>query len=203
MHISDNEEKKIKREHVIAFLILSLIYKIAMEYAYVFYLNCNNKVWYPIDINPLKCIYGTIWVGILFAGIPHFRKKASTFLLDFFYIFQIIPIAVVYGVKNESTLYFTYVCGAVLICEIIIRIFQPISVGQIYMRINWWWIMGAGLLVFFIVYRLLKNGLPTLKALNIYNVYELRSSDIYQLNKYASYLQDTIIKVIIPILLSK
>ena len=48
-----------------------------------------------------------------------------------------------------------------------------------------------------------NNGFPTLIALDIYDVYELRSSSLFKISKYMKYILSNSVTVILPFLLSE
>lgn len=183
-----------------------LLFKTVLEYSYVFYLHDIASSAWPLHFNSLKYIYGFFWFTMLFFGIAHDRKLASSFFLQFLLAFQIIPITIIYALTDESTLYYSVVCFSVAFCEWMVFHMKTIRSDVRIVRIPQGRVIIGGLCLlvfFFLLYVYCKNGLPTMMALNIYNVYKLRSSGIYQIGKYAGYLQAVLTKVVIPILLTK
>lgn len=185
--------------------ILMLIFKFGMEYSYMVYLHKSPQI-YPLDVNPVKYIYGLVWLTVLFFFLNDGRKKVSAFMLQFFYALQMVPLTVIYSLQNESTIYYSVICFSVLLCELLVGNSKDICL-QINLEKKF---TKKSIITFFFlicflfilnVYR--TNGLPTLKALDLYAVYELRSSGLYRISKYGHYLQDMIIKVLIPILLTR
>lgn len=183
-----------------------LLFKTVLEFSYAVYLNDIAPSEWPLHFNPLKFIYGFFWFTMLFFGIAHNRKLASTFFLQFLLAFQIIPITVIYALTDESTLYYSVVCFSVAVCEWMVFHMKTIRSDTRIANIPQGRVMIGGLCLlvfFFLLYVYYKNGAPTLMALNIYDVYKLRSSGIYQIGKYAGYLQALLTTVVIPILLTR
>ncbi len=201
-------EKRIKISNgksLICLYALMLLFKAGLEYGYIYHLHILEPNIYPMNPNPLKWIYGCIWLTALFFLIQHGKQLASAFLLHFFIILQMVPITVIYELKDDNTLFYTVICTGVLLCELIVR-FGPawnlnFRNGKIIGRL----MIGSFivLLVLFLAQTYKRNGLPTLTALNLYDVYELRRSGTYQISKWGRYLQATVIKILIPILLVK
>lgn len=195
--------KKTEFKKFILMYFLMLLFAAGLIYGYVNHLSVVEGDIYPVKTNPVKLIYGWMWLTGLFCLIEHGKEKASAFLLHFFFTLQMIPITVIYALKDENTVFYTAICISVLICEIIVR-FLPVRVKESEHVLSYNKMIIAvfiGLLALFMIQTYRNNGLPTLTALNIYDVYELRRSGLYQIGKYGGYIQAALIKVIIPILL--
>lgn len=194
-------EKTIKRQVALQYILL-LLSKLAMEYAYIKVLTID-KVTYPLAVNVIKYIYGIICLSIIFFLIPHGEKRPSTFLMYFFIVLNIIPMTIIYALQDESTIYYTCICIGIMLCEVLVRKIKPIYIDIKIRYIDKIFVaLFIFLLVFFLLYVYRHNGLPSLIALNLYDVYELRSSGAYQLSKYMRYIQSLLTSVIIPILLA-
>ena len=183
-----------------------VLLKCALEFAYATYSSPTTPFVYPFRFNPLKYIYGFFWFTILFFMIRHDKKQASCFFLEMLIAFQILPITVIYEMKDESTAYYTVICLALVVCEWIVSHLKSIRCDFRLWHIPQAQLMkvclvSALVLFIFDVYR--SHGLPTTMALNIYDVYKLRSSGLYHLSKYAAYTQDILMKVFIPVLLTR
>ncbi len=195
--------KKTQFKKIFLMYFLMLLFGAGLIYGYVNHLSIMEEDIYLVKTNPIKLIYGWMWLTGLFFMIEHGKEKASAFLLHFFFVLQMIPITVIYALKDENTVFYTAICISVLICEMMVR-FMPVKMRDFQYVVSCNKCIIAvfiGLLVLFIVQTYRNNGLPTLTALNIYDVYELRRSGLYHISKYGGYLQTALIKVIIPILL--
>lgn len=184
---------------------LMLVFKAGMEYGYTVYLHNSPQI-YPLDINMAKYLYGLIWLTVLFIFKSNGEEKVSAFILHFFYVFQMVPITIIYSLQNENTLFYNTICFSVLICELVVNRTSDICLQfNLSKKADKKWIIAFFLIVcsLFLLNVYKRNGLPTLTALDLYAVYELRSSGLYQISKYGHYMQDIVVKVLIPILISR
>ena len=196
---------KKKENNRVLFLILWIVvilYKFAMEWGYVYILSADT-VTYPLDFDLFKYINGWIWSIILFGCINHKAHKPSSFMLMMLYILQVIPITCAYAFANESALYYNLLCSAICMVEIICGWLEN-NKRLKYYKINSCYFLTIFIVVTVIVLIMVykNNGLPTLTALNIYKVYELRASGVFQLSKYANYIFNWTIRVILPFMLA-
>lgn len=180
-----------------------MLYKLATDFAYCKILIQDTNT-YGYDLNVPKYILGIVWCIILFWGIRHEKRQASTFMLFLTYIMQIIPITTIYSCANEDSIYYNSICVAFLLCELLVGWINNkdftlnsslISSGMVKA-----FICGLVILVAYIVK---KNGAPSLIALDIYKVYELRGSGQFVINKYFNYLLTWMMAAIVPFLLAK
>ena len=170
------------------FLMIALVYKLALEMGFWYLLQNAYKDLnvYRFEFSIAKFIYGLLWIFILFALIKHNERKPSTFFLQFQYMIAIIPITVVFAFSDEKIIYYTVVCMAFAFAEILIIFFKDVKLPQI--NITSKVLIIVFLLITCIVYvdMIAENGLFTLEALDIYKVYEVRED--FELNKYVWYL---------------
>lgn len=195
--------RKFSRETAIL-IFLTWVYKIVLEAGFYWILTIYTT-FYQFEFSFIKYINGILWCSILLLFIRYDEKKASSFFVFFIYIFQIIPITVVYAMGKgwNNPVYYNCLCAGYWIFECLVfyakgkrmiqrnryvsKLIVPFSIPLI-------------LAVLFEIYR--KNGAPTLMALNVYNVYKLRSSGLFQIGKYFGYLVRIAATAVIPILLS-
>lgn len=179
-----------------------MIYKFSLEWGYKNIIYHNR--FFNYDFDTIKYIIGTIWVIILFFSIKHSIEKVSSFFLYFVYIFQIIPITVIYALGNKSNIYYNVLCSCFLVTGLIVGSkdidFPKVNSRQISNLLRFVFI-GIVVVLFLEIFR--NNGFPTLIALNIYDVYELRSSGWFKISKYMHYVLSVAITVILPFLLSQ
>ena len=197
-----NEKAGLTKEQgkkIILLFLVMLLYKFSVDLSYWLVLT-RDTVSYAADFSPLKYALGLIWCVILFFGISHTRSdRASTSLLYLVFLLQIVPITTIYSLGNENSEYYNILCIAFFLCEIIVGYTCDRTVLQrnVFISKTMCLCFGACSLLM-IVYIVLKNGAPSLTALNIYDVYELRSSGAFQLNKYLGYIFDWLMKVLLP-----
>lgn len=183
---------------------LMLMYKFTTELGYWMILT-KDTVSYTKDFNLQKYIIGFFWCSILYFGINKTRHQyISTFCLYLTYIMQIIPMTTIYALGNDHSVYYHSICLAFFLCELFVgyvgdskKVHRNWKISNL---IECTMICFTFLLILYIV---AKNGVPTLIALNIYDVYELRSSDQFQISKYMNYILSYSTKVFIPFILAK
>lgn len=197
--------EKLQKAHKTAWLFLGmLLFKLGME---VGYLYSNIKLFrtdYPLDFHPVKYAAGLLWCIVLFANIRHTERKASSFFLYFIFLFQIVPITTAYALGNKSSAYYNVLCLGFLLCELIVGytgerpLFRRNSFISRAMTL-----FLAAIAAVLVVYVILKNGAPHLSLLNIYTVYDYRTSGAFQAGKYMRYLLSWTAKVILPFGIAK
>lgn len=178
-----------ERQNKNIFLFLCFVtYKFALEYGFWFilkplYLTSNV---YNFDFNFAKYIIGMFWCLILFLFIQHNERRPSTFFLQLQYAIAIIPITVIYAFSDENSLYYTAVCIGFAVAEIIILFMHSIKMPEL--RWGSMFVIISFLAITIIVYgdMVLENGMFSLKALNIFNIYDIRAD--FKLNKYVGYM---------------
>lgn len=179
-------------------LLGMLLFKASLDVSYWVELS-KDTVTYSKDFSLAKYMIGLLWCFILFFGIRHTERKASSFLLYLMFLFQIVPITTIYSLGNDSSEYYNILCLSFLLCELIVG-----YVGERDLLIRNLFISRVMCLSFACLACLLlavvvvKNGLPSLIALDIYKVYELRRSGSFQLGKYMNYILTWTTKVFLP-----
>lgn len=179
------------------FLLSFFIYKIAIDFGYDNLLE--DSLQYPHSFNLWHYIWGWICCLILFFGIRHELKKASTFFLYLVFLTNIIPITTIYAYANENSLFYSLTCAAFLLCEYLVGWVQISNIPRFSARVGKITVVTCVAAIFLmlgILYR--NNGMPTLIALNIYDVYELRRSGWLQIGKFANYLFAICNQVFVP-----
>lgn len=196
--------KRINRK--IPLFIGMILFKAGCDLSYKMILVLDT-VTYNNAFSFVKYIIGVFWCIILFAGIPHERKdKISTFMLYLVFLMQIVPVTTIYSFGDGNTIYYNVLCASYLFCEIVViklKSNYSICIPHIYLIAKIMVITFVISLIALIIYIYLKNGFPTLVALNIYDVYTLRSSGIFQMNKYWNYVLQWQMQAIVPFLISK
>ena len=172
----------------IYFLLIALVYKLALEMGFWYLLQeaYKNTSTYRFEFSFYKFIYGLLWIMILFALIRHNERKPSTFFLQFQYMIAIIPITVIFAFSDEKIFYYTVVCLAFALAEVLVFVSKDVQLPQINIASKV--LVIAFCLITCVVYvdMIIENGMFSLEALNIYIVYEIRKE--FELNKYVWYL---------------
>ena len=179
-----------------------LLFRMFMDLAYWKTL-AGLDIYPEVEFRPIKYAISILWCVILFFGIRHTEKKASTFLLYVVYISQIIPISTIYGLCNENSLYYHLLCLAFLVCEVLVGWTRDSAVLKRNAYISKVMYFGFGIAIILVVFEVIqKNGMPSLTALNIFRVYELRGSGEFQISKYMNYLMRWSVSFLIPLFLA-
>ncbi|RGT72484.1 hypothetical protein DWX08_09215 [Ruminococcus sp. AF18-22] len=191
-----DSQKNIK--NTIYFMGIVFIYKLTLEIGFwdILQKSYAGLGVYKFEFNFVKYIIGILWCTILAILIDYNRKKPSTFFVQMLYIVAIIPMTVIFAFSNENTMYFNCVCIAFAICEMIVLFFKNIYLPEIDIMTK---ILILGFFfITFVVYidMIAENGMPSLAALNIYDVYQIRSN--FHLNKYVGYLFEWQYTIITP-----
>jgi len=193
---------KLQKTHTLVWLFLGmLVYKFSMDLGYLYLTRISN---YILCFNPLKYALGLVWCVVLFAFIRHTEHRASSFLLYFVFLFQIVPISTVYALGDHSTPYYMVLCLSFLLCELFVGYTgeRPLLRRTLPVSRTMTLCFGAAA-VLLVVYVVVKNGAPHLSLLNIYTVYEYRSSGVFQTSKYMHYMLDWTVTVFLPFAIAK
>lgn len=194
----DNVARSDNRKNTLYLFIVVLIYKLTLEIGFWYILQNAYKGLniYKFQFNLWKFLVGLFWIIILFFLINHEERKVSTFFLGLQYMTGIIPITVIFAFSDENVLYYSTICVAFAVAEIIVFISRKIVWPQIELSTH------IVLIVFYLITIIVylgivkENGMFSLDALNIYNVYEVRAG--FKLNKYIGYLFNWQYTIITP-----
>lgn len=194
-----------RRMKILTISIIML--KISLDYKYYTWLAPLQLNVYTRDFNLLKYLNGVAWLVIIFVAINHKRRSVSTFLITLVYIMQIIPITTIYALGNKEALCYNGICFSFYLTIFVVnhidfgvgnKLLEP---SLKYSRV----IEVAMIAICFMMFAYIvkKNGLPTLTALNIYKVYELRESGSFSIGTYPGYVLSWVTNVIIPFFVTK
>ncbi len=175
-----------------------LAFKLACDLGYL-WLSTQDRIGFPLTFSVLKYALGLLCCCGLFFLIRHSERKASTFFLYFLLLFQILPITTSYALADRSSEYYLVLILAFALCALVVGY----TGGQPLVRRNPLTAktVGVGLACIMLLIVLLvvrRYGVPSLAALNLFDVYELRGSGAFQLSKYENYLFTWSTAVILP-----
>ena len=193
--------KKDENRYAAVLLCCALIFKLALDFSFWKFLAGTGHAYrFTFHFDPLRYAVGLLWCVLLFWGIDHTQKKASTLLLSLVYLLQIVPITTIYSLEGGSHIYYHSLCLAFFLCELTVRCFPVVPRFQRNRVISNTMLACFAAVVFLLMLIIVwKNGAPSLMALNIYKVYELRSSGSFQISKYMNYLLTWTTKVLLPL----
>ncbi|PYG87165.1 oligosaccharide repeat unit polymerase [Ruminiclostridium sufflavum DSM 19573] len=182
-------------------LFLVIIYKIFLEFSY---LKLINPIWgymgFNLDINYIKLIETYILLIIIYIIVPKSDFKISNVFLQFLYLMMIIPTLSIYAMKNESRVFlYAFVIGF-LITILTVKYMPKIKLIRIKVSKKLFVLMLFLITIttYFLIIK--DNGMPTLGALNLFNVYKIRSEFVSSLS-IINYLLMWQAKIINPFLI--
>lgn len=190
-------------EKVVKLFVSLLLYMLSCFLGLWFVLCEAYPVAFPKNFSFFKLINSFFWVCILFFVIPHKKKKSSVFFLYLTFLIQIIPMATIYTVCGGRFSYFNFVCIGFFGCIILVKKVHvntkiiPINISKKTSLI----LLTSGV-IGLLASVFITNRLPSLSAINIYNVYEIRESGAFNIGKYSMYFLSMVITIIIPFLVA-
>lgn len=180
-------DEKDKKNTLCLFIIL-FAYKITLElgFWYLLQINYADLNVYQFDFNIVKYIIGMFWCILLFFLINHEARKPSTFFMQMQYVIAFIPITVIFAFSDENIIYYTVLCFAFAVAEMLIMSVKTIKLPQIEALTPI--LVICFYIITIIVYLdiIIENGMFTLDAINIYDIYSVRGE--FHLNKYVGYM---------------
>lgn len=175
-----NYKKLLFKKSNIRILISLLILKVLLDFVYCLFIS---KVYFYdnfiVEFINYKYILSMLWFVIICISLPKNDNKPSSIILFLHFIIMILPIFTIYAFKNESNVYFNLVCSAFCIECILVKKLPTIKIYKIKnVRYIFYTLIG---IITVLVYTsmIASNGIPTLDALNIYNVYKIRAEVNY------------------------
>lgn len=180
------------------------IYKIAIDLGYKIILVERYSI-YTEEFNFWKYMVGCLFCVMIFLTIKHERKKASTFFLYLIFLLQIIPITTIFAFKNEAWGYYCILLMCFWLCIFLVNYTAPIrKISSSFYFSKIMVGISIALVIFVLGAIILKNGAPSLIALDLFDVYELRGSGSFKLGGYLqSFLLPIVIGVILPVAVAK
>lgn len=188
-------------KNTIILFFFFMIYKLGLEYGYWYvlrpYFIQTNEYVFEFDL--VKYILSFAIILLLFFLIDHDDGKVSTFFIDMHYVLAIIPLTVIYAFGDKDTMYYISVCICYLFAIILLRVkfgLQFPNSGTLSTCIIFMFVIITIVVYFDMI---LENGIPSLKVLNIFEVYNYRAD--FKINKYIGYMYRWQIMVINPFMI--
>ena len=191
-----------KKNERILLIIVFVLCKASYDYGFIKLISFDVDTCHP-NFALLKYIVGWVFCLLLFFPIDFEQRKTSSFFLAMILVLQILPITTIYSFCEGDSFFYFELCLSFLLCEILVR-FIRFDDNALFRNVNSSNILRYGLLavaVAVFVYMVLLNGVPSFSALNIYDVYDLRSS-APSINKYFGYALQWTMYIIMPVALS-
>lgn len=186
-----------RRDLILLFLAM-LAFKLSLDVGYVWL--TEHSIWgFSLNFSPIKYAYGFLWCIVLFFSIRHNSRKASAFFLYLMFLLQMVPITTAYAFSDNSTVFYTVLCLSSLLCNWIVGYTSDKPRIDRTTWISKTLILGyAAMALLILAVIVAKYGLPSLKAMDLFGVYELRGSGAFDLGKFGNYLYRWTSSVILP-----
>ncbi|WP_339226794.1 hypothetical protein NSQ77_14730 [Oceanobacillus sp. FSL K6-2867] len=181
-------------------ITILLLIKASLEISYIFYVYPKYQyMGFYLDISVSKWVLSNFLLIFLFYTLRSTEKNFSSILLKILLIVMIIPTLSLYGLKGESTLFLLFFVFSFALTSLIVRL-PLISIWSININIRYIYMLLGFLILIVFVNLLVFNGLPSLTAINLFDVYDVRKSVNYGL-PLMGYLVPWLGKVINPFLI--
>lgn len=191
-----------KRSEKILIFIFYVFCKFLFDYGFVKLVAFDIGTYHPCFVFS-KYVIGWVFCLLLFFPINLENRKVSSFFLAMILVLQLLPITTIYAFCDGDSFFYYELCMSFLLCEIIVR-YAQFDDDSFIRNKNYSNLFVFGLFIIAAIsfaYMVSVNGVPSLTALNIYNVYSLRSSSP-AINKIVGYTIEWTMFVIMPIALS-
>ncbi len=170
----------LKKYNEILLLAGFLIYRIALDISYVTFVHPLFKyVRFTLNFSLFKYILSMIVLVGLFLILPKDRQKPSSLVQQVHFILLFIPMLSLYPMMNLSTGFFLLVSGAFALECLLLRKLPLLKIVRL--RQSGVILYGGLALVTVFVYvsMIRANGMPSLAALNLNAVYDIREKLSY------------------------
>lgn len=182
-------------------IIIALFYRFILDLSYIV-ISDDYPVEFPIRTNTIKMILSYLMI-IPLVRITCREKTILSYLFRVIVFFTIIPISSVYAMKDESSVFFLLTCLTYLATELIL-FKKNGNTDTIKLEIDPLKNSNLKLVRFFcffilaitIVFMYVQLGVPSLMALVLDEVYDLRQS--FQISTYTNYILYVSTQVCIP-----
>lgn len=186
------EQKKLRN------LAALVIYKMLLDYAYLALISeMFGYMGLEKDANPLKIFLSYVFLFGLWMITPAGNYRVFDVFLNLQLLLMLVPMLTIYGATNGSSIYLLMVLLCYFIqclCGMLYKEHACVTVSTASMNFNNILLLAAGAVVCICI---LIYGIPSLTALDITRVYEIRSE--YVLRFPLNYLVSWCAKIIIPL----
>ena len=189
------------------FVILGLTQKVVMDFSYILLSHIDTyKKEFNLNSNIFKIIFSYLAVFIV-CGIAKRIKGLNNFLIKIIVFFVIIPLATVFSLQNQNSLFFIAVIVTFVFVEILLAklpFFNTNSRQTSFCTFSKETTMASRIIsivlfsvtIIAILWMFALNGLPTTTALSLDNVYLVR--DNYISDKYLKYIVSIVTLIAVP-----
>lgn len=188
------------------FLIIILVFRITLDWSYHI-LNNLHSIEFSLSFNIYKYLF-SYFILIIISLATYKSKSIISFFIRILIFFTITPVTSVYGLRDESNIFFILTTLSFFLVELIVfKKYKHSNCSQTSDKTlsTEYFTSKKSILViilsvsiaiatFFMMY--LGNGTPNLTTLILTNVYEVREN--VNVSKYLSYLLFLTTQVLIP-----
>lgn len=170
---------KIKKRDFYNF-VFTIVYKVVLDFLYVIFVyKLFAYSGFVLDFNYNKYLLSILYLILTYILLPKDNMKPSSIFLQMHFIIMIMPMLTLYSHTNESGRFMLYNIVFFNMQCILLRLIPNIKVVRIKnsKRILKWIIIPLSMFVYISMIR--ANGIPSLRALNFLNVYDIRSNVKY------------------------
>lgn len=156
---------------------LLLLFKTLLEVAYVLFVNPNYEyAGFILNPNSIKFLESYIFLIFLYIFLPSGEHKISVIGTKLLFVITVVPMLSWYALADQPRAFLYASVVGFWITLLIIQIFPRIKVKKP-VGLTTPLLVSIGIVSFVVYTVLIKiNGLPTLKALDLTKVYEIRSA---------------------------
>ena len=176
--------------------MLTLLYKITLDLAYISLYQSHSYYGIILDINTYKIIESYFFIFVIFLLIGRIKYKPSVVIICTYILFSFIPISTYYSLANESRDFF-YMNVVMLFILLLVNKIPVVKIKKISLNISLN-VISVVLFVMLIVVLVIYNGYPSLTALDLARVYEVRGD--FNSTPIIERLQSLVTYIMVPIL---
>lgn len=155
---------------------LLLVFKALLEVVYVLFVNpVYEYSGFVLDVTGIKMLESYIFVVFLYFFLPPGEQRISAIGTKLLFVVMVVPTLSLYALKDESRCFLYLFVAGFWVTLLTIQILPRIRVRKI-RNMTLVLFLGLGAVSAAVYGILIKlNGMPTLRALNLSSVYEIRS----------------------------
>jgi hypothetical protein len=184
------KHKKLSQKMMMCFFFITLcvIYKILLDFVYVYYLSPNyGYMGFTTNYSLIKSLISILMLIISSLLVPLTIMNYSHIAYGILYIFTYIPLLTYYTVKNEDSEFIIYVTLSFVLLGFLVRCLPRIRLAKVPFSYKILKLFILFFTLFSYLYLLVKIGF-NFKFVSIFDVYEVRSAYSEKSNRIVSYL---------------
>jgi len=191
--------KKINKRIII--LLALFIYKIVLDVGYVYFVHDKFEyMGFLLNVNWFKYLISIGSFLLIYVFVPKTSYKPSYIFIQLHLIIMIIPMLTIYSFTNQATEYFITIISLFILECVLVKRLPEVNIVRIkHSKFILYLVFGV-ISVYVYFSMIYYNGIPSLNALNLMNVYDIRSNIKYPF--LTMYLVNWQAKVINPFMIT-